>query len=142
MNKITSTEHAIELLERAVEKMGADHVTKQYELDDDARYTIEVERSGLLSGTCRYFSPDGSEPECIIGQVIHMLGGGPNDVVEGSNSYGLPDETRHALGSMSNPAAFNALSLAQDKQDRGMPWGQVLDEVKSQLSLTGEGVTK
>lgn len=107
--RIDTIEEALELLRRAVDERGEDHVAERYVT------APEVEN-------CRYFSPTG-EPDCIVGHVLHYKGATPSEVPEFVGVHTLV--TRGVL--LAPEGVVAVLAEAQGTQDVGKSWGCALD---------------
>lgn len=109
--RIDTIEEALELLRRAVDERGEDHVAERY---------VTTTPDG--DAACRYFSPTG-EPGCIVGHVLHYKGATPSEVPEFMGVGALAGR-----GVLVAPAAVLAvLAEAQGTQDMGKSWGHALD---------------
>ena len=109
-------------LDHAVEKRGEDFVYDAKGLfPEDGNYVA-----------CRYADGDGN-PSCIVGEVIYEIDPGLfKEVAEKWNSAAFRVIVSTSLpGSAARlTSLFHELDEAQRKQDTGVAWGQVREEVK------------
>ena len=113
-------------LDHAVEKRGEDFVYDTDELfPDEGDYR-----------SCRYADDDGN-PSCIVGEVIYEID--PElfkEIAEDFNTDRFrvivaTSQRINLLGSAARlTSLFHELDEAQRKQDTGVAWGQVREEVK------------
>ena len=111
-NAVIDIGSALDLLEEAVEREGTDHVYRP----------IWVTEANYL--TCVY--ADHGAPSCIVGHAL-TLAGVPVEDLEGMNDDSLRDLYR--AGRLPVPLTLGALAVlheAQESQDRGYSWGEVL----------------
>jgi hypothetical protein len=104
---------ALDLLSAAVRRRGADFVYQP----------VWVEEPRYL--TCRY--ADGGAPDCIVGHAL-AYAGIDVAVLEAMCDDGVAD--LYADGRFPCPITLGALAVfraAQQSQDRGCPWGEVLE---------------
>ena len=105
---------ALELLAAAVEHRGADHVYQPVWVDEP-RYL-----------TCRYANH--GAPDCIVGHALFLADVGV-DCLEAMNDNGLRElYLRGELPVGLTLGALAVLDAAQQSQDRGCRWGDVLTD--------------
>lgn len=109
-------EEAEALLRRALGAKGADYVYEQV-------YMPLYEEKG-----CVYFTDDGC-PSCKIGHVLHYKGVTREDLEETGSNSGTDVGNLVADGLLVIDLRTEALlSLVQEHQDQGMPWGEALEQ--------------
>lgn len=113
-------DQAINLMEKAIGEMGADHVYKPFPQMNEL-FNREEE-------VCLYFSPEG-QPSCIVGHVFSYLGYGPNILIEGKTASAAID----TLGIDADPDAVAILEATQSAQDIGKAWGVALADAKDSV---------
>lgn len=106
-------EDALGLLQRQVEKKGADYIyTDHYE---------DCELAGRKPGT------DEAEPRCIVGHVYADLGVPVIDLVSIYGTVGCETvRFDYEYGIRFEQDAIDLLRSAQREQDGGMPWGDAV----------------
>lgn len=114
-----TVEKAHELLKRAVAEKGED-------------YVYQPETVGTYNRRCRYFGPEGA-PSCIVGHVLAYMGVSI-DPESYENRVGVWTLGQEEL-LRADAAAIEALSVAQDVQDMGGPWGSALREFEQEAGL-------
>ena len=110
-----TAEKARELLARAVAEKGEDYVYQPPE---------------GRQRRCLYVHPD--SPGCIVGHVFHYLGVAPEVLARYEGSHAGLVASRLTGVSPENPVAI-ALTVAQDAQDAGEPWGRALQAFDREL---------
>jgi hypothetical protein len=89
------------------------------ELGSDYRYEQPKPRE-----TCAYFDPDTEEPSCLFGRVSVRMGWPREMLIEGTGIASI-------LGDVYGPSRVDrtlkfACEIAQNEQDRRIPYGDVL----------------
>jgi hypothetical protein len=109
-----SYDEALELLYRAIAEKGPD-------------YVYEKTSTGL--GSCAYFIDN--QPSCIVGHVLAYKGVKPEDLPGRSNTAQIG-----ALAVGEDSRTNYLLDMAQVYQDRGVPWGQAVENALAWVNDT------
>jgi alkylhydroperoxidase/carboxymuconolactone decarboxylase family protein YurZ len=123
--KHLSYEDAVLGLKKALAVKGEDYV---YE-----RPTFEL-NDGITINACAYFTPEG-QPSCIVGHVMADLGHTIDDLAEtvtmaGDHTFNTGSTAGMVmdyLGYEIDEKTRSLLSIAQDYQDSGNPWGHAVE---------------
>jgi len=97
---------------------------------EDAFPRVQMENnlaSELMHPTCLYFHE--GQPACLVGQVLHRIGFGPDAVIEGKGIMELCRQAR-AIREVLSQQAIEMLSRAQSAQDNGATWQEALDAAR------------
>lgn len=80
---------------------------------------------------CKYVTPDGSGPACIVGVVLHKYGVSLETLTERETQAGW--RVAHELGA--DYVSRQMLSAAQHAQDAGDSWGSALRQAESERAF-------
>lgn len=100
---------------------------------DDIKAVVEEnpnQRNNFNVFECQYFI--GSEPACVIGKIIHDVGGGPEDVIEEQNILGLAD--------LFEVGALDLADKLQEKADQRLSWGEAYRAAEKILEARQKGI--
>jgi hypothetical protein len=115
-------DEAVELLQEAVAKKGEDYV-----YEPPLVQTPYIEEGSQVA-LCVYFDDEGS-PSCIVGHALakkgvtrEALDNVDSELNRNAGPYGL--ESAEVISAP--VGVIDLLSLVQDYQDQGTPWGEAL----------------
>jgi hypothetical protein len=100
---------------------------------EDAFPKIQMENQAAgqpTTPTCLYFHE--GQPACLVGQVLHRIGFGPDAVIEGKPIMELCRLAPAIRGVLSEDA-ITMLSRAQAAQDNGGTWQEAADVARLYL---------
>lgn len=94
-------------------------------------HQAEVTPYGSPTVACDYFTKEG-EPSCVVGFVLSEHGVS-SDVIRdrhlgGHFAQNLLSSLRHDIQLEIDDRTITLLSHVQSKQDRGVPWGEAVNE--------------
>jgi len=100
---------------------------------EDAYPKIQMENWAVgqpTTPTCLYFHE--GKPACLVGQVLHRIGFGPDAVIEGK---GIIELCRRmpAIREVLSQQAIEMLGRAQSAQDNERTWQEALDVARLSL---------
>jgi hypothetical protein len=114
-----SWQQAVDLLQTAVAKRGADYIYPKELLSVENEIPTE----------CVYYDPAG-QPSCMVGEVLYAMGVildiDDECISHGANGNGLSELIDEDYIHVDTPT-LELLQMAQVKQDHGMPWGEALN---------------
>lgn len=129
--EIPTVQAALDLLQRAVDYKGADHVEPLY--NDDGEAVIDRAEAGGET-VCRYIEPGTRKPGCLIGTALWLAGATVDDLVphEGEGIGALRGTVYEAPSDV-----VSLLSEAQHGQDGGKTWGEALEAARQDAARMG-----
>ncbi len=106
-------------------------LTKTLVLEYMQRAVDEVGATYKISEVCRYFDLETGRPVCLIGYLLHYHGYKQVDI--GSDIYSSASMNNKTCPNLTLPAtriARDIMRFAQNQQDAGTAWGEVLTNTK------------
>lgn len=113
-----SLEQVLEALDAVVAERGEDYV-----------YPQEWRRGGVSNGLCRYVTPDGAGPACIVAAVLVRFGT-PLERLSECEGQSADYVLTKLFGLSYISYQSGVLTRAQGVQDSGRTWGQARDEAR------------
>lgn len=116
-------EETVALLRRAQGAKGKDYVYERQPI---------VDSEGMATSGCVYFTEDG--PSCKVGHILHYKGVTFEDMeAMGQNCTTNVSELVAEKRLVVDLRTEGLLTLVQEKQDEGMPWGRALEEALEEV---------